>query len=112
MLSRLRNDAFHTSNGSCPTTVVQDGEFAESFSGWKRPQNLIIYDDLELALGRHEQMIARLVLAHDKLAKVDVAAVHRLDELSNLNAVEVLEEVILLHGIFDLLLGPGNEISF
>lgn len=54
-------------------------------------------------------MIARFIFAHDKLAEVDVATVHRLDELTYLNAIEILEKVVFLNSIFDLLLRSKNN---
>lgn len=48
-------------------------------------------------------MIACVVLANDEFAAINITRVHGLDELTNLNGIEVLKEVVVENGILDLL---------
>lgn len=84
-----------TSNGSSSSAIIQYRELSKSFSSWQGSQDFIIHDDFKLALGWYEQMVSRLVFSHDKLSDLNFPAIHRLHELTNLNAIQVLEEVVI-----------------
>lgn len=57
-------------------------------------------------------MVASVVFAYDEFIIFNIARVHGLDELSNLNAIEVLEEVVVENGILNLLFGSEVELKF